>query len=40
MDLRVVDVLAVNVILDMYELATIGLSVIGTLIGLSYPTRS
>ena len=35
-----VDVLAVNVILDMYELTTIGLSVIGTLTGLSYPTRS
>ena len=31
-DLRVVDVLVVNVILDMYELTAIG--------GLSYPTRS
>ena len=35
-----VDVLVVNVILDMYELTVIGLSVIGTLVGLSYPTRS
>ena len=35
-----VDVLVVNVILDMYELIAIGLSVIVTLIGLSYPTRS
>ena len=35
-----VDVLVVNVILDMYELTAIGLSVIGTLTGLSYPTRS
>ena len=35
-----VDVLVVNVILDMYELTTIGLSVIVTLTGLSYPTRS
>ena len=40
MDLRVVDVLVVNVILDMYELTAIGLSVIVTLTGLSYPTRS
>ena len=39
-DLRVVDVLVVNVILDMYELTAIGLSVIVTLTGLSYPTRS
>ena len=39
-DLRVVDVLVVNVILDMYELTTIGLSVIETLAGSSYPTRS
>ena len=31
MDLRVVDVLVVNVILDMDELTAIGLSVIGTL---------
>ena len=35
-----VDILVVNVILDMYELTTIGLSVIGTLAGSSYPTRS
>ena len=35
-----VDVLVVNVILDMYELTAIGLSVIVTLAGLSYPTRS
>ena len=40
MDLRVVDVLVVNVILDMYELTAIGLSTIGTLAGWSYPTRS
>ena len=35
MDLRVVDVLVVNVILDMYELTTIGLSVIEILAGSS-----
>ena len=35
-----VDVLVVNVILDMYELTAIGFSVIGTLAGSSYPTRS
>ena len=35
-----VDMLVVNVILDMYELTTIGLSVIVTLAGSSYPTRS
>ena len=35
-----VDVLVVNVMLDMYELTVIELSVIGTLAGLSYPTRS
>ena len=40
MDLRVVDTLVVNVILDMYELTTIGLSVIGTLAGFSLPPRS
>ena len=40
MDLRVVDVLVVNVILNMYELTAIGLLVIVTLTGLSYPTRS
>ena len=39
-DLRVVDILGVNVILDMDELTTIGLSIIGTLVGLSYPTQS
>ena len=38
-DLRVVDILSVDVILDMDELTAIGLSVIGTLAGLSYPTR-
>ena len=38
MDLRAVDILGVDVILDMDELTTIGLSVIGTLAGLSYPT--
>ena len=38
-DLRVVDRLGVDVILDMDELTTIGLSVIGTLAGLSYSTR-
>ena len=38
-DLRVVDVLVVDVRLDMDELTTIGLSVIETLAGLSYPTR-
>ena len=39
-DLRVVDILGVDVILDMDELTVIGLSVIETLAGLSYPTRS
>ena len=39
-DLRVVDILVVDVILDMDELTVIGLSVIGTLAGSSYPTRS
>ena len=38
-DLRVVDLLFVDVRLDMDELTTIGLLVIGTLAGLSYPTR-
>ena len=38
-DLRVVDVLVVDVRFDMDELTTIGLSVIETLAGLSYPTR-
>ena len=35
-DLRVVDILSV----DMDELTAIGLSVLGTLVGLSYPRRS
>ena len=39
-DLRAVDILGVDVILDMNELTAIGLSIIGTLIELSYPTRS
>ena len=39
MDLRVVDTLVVDVRLDMDELTAIGLSVIGTLARLSYPTR-
>ena len=39
-DLRVVDILGVDVILDMDELTAIGLSVIETLAGSSYPTRS
>ena len=39
-DLRVVDKLGVDVILDMDELTAIELSVIETLAGLSYPTRS
>ena len=39
-DIRVIDILGVDVILDMDELTTSGLSVIGTLAGLSYPTRS
>ena len=34
-----VDILVVDVRLDMNELTAIGLSVIGTLAGLSYPTR-
>ena len=38
-DLRVVDILVIEVRLDMDELTTIGLLVIGTLAGLSYPTR-
>ena len=38
-DLRVVDLLVVDIRLDMDELTAIGLSVIGTLAGLSYPTR-
>ena len=39
-DLRVVDILVVDVILDMDELTAIELSVIGTLAGLSYPKQS
>ena len=35
-----VDILGVDVILDMDELTAIGLSVIETLAGWSYPTRS
>ena len=38
-DLRVVDVLVVDVKLDMDESIAIELSVIETLAGLSYPTR-
>ena len=38
-DLRVVDILVVDVRLDMDEMTTIGLSVIGTLARSSYPTR-
>ena len=38
-DLRVVDLLVVDVRLDMDKLTAIGLLVIGTLAGLSYPTR-
>ena len=34
-----VDLLVVDVKLDMDELTAIGLSVIGTLVGLLYPTR-
>ena len=36
MDLRVVNILVVDVKLDMDELTAIGLSAIGTLAGLSY----
>ena len=38
-DLRVADILVIEVRLDMDELTAIGLLVIGTLAGLSYPTR-
>ena len=38
-DLRVVDILVVDVRLNMDELTAIGLLVIGTLAGLSYPTQ-
>ena len=39
MDLRVVDILVVDVRLDMDELTAIELSVIGALAGLLYPTQ-
>ena len=39
-DLRMVDILGIDVILDMDELTAIELSVIGNLAGLSYSTRS
>ena len=39
-DLKLVDILVVDVILDMDELTAIRLLVIGTLAVLSYPTRS
>ena len=39
-DLRVVDISGFDVILDMDALTAIGLSVIVTLDGLSYPTQS
>ena len=39
MDLGVVDILVVDVMFDMDELTNIVLSLIGTLAGLSYPTR-
>ena len=38
-DLRVIDLLVVDVKLDMDELTAIGLSIIGTLAELSHPTR-
>ena len=38
-DLKVVDLLVVDIRFDMDELTAIGLLVIGTLVGLSYPTR-
>ena len=38
-DLRVVDILVFDVRLDMDELTAIGLSIIGTLAGLSYSTQ-
>ena len=38
-DLKVVDILVVDVRLDMDELTAIGLLVIETLAGFSYPTR-
>ena len=38
-DFRVVDLLVVDVRVDMDEMTAIGLSVIETLVGLSYSTR-
>ena len=38
-DLRMIDILVIDVRLDMDELTAIGMSVIGTFVGLSYPTR-
>ena len=38
-DLRLVDILVIDVRLDMDELTAIGLLVIRTLAGLSYPTQ-
>ena len=38
-DLKVVDLLVIDVRLDMDELTAIGLLLIGTLVGLAYPTR-
>ena len=37
-DLKVVDLLVIDVRLDMDELTAIGLLLIGTLVGLAYPT--
>ena len=39
-DLRLVEIVSVDVIIDMDELTAIELYVIGTLAGLSYPTWS
>ena len=39
-DLRMVDIVGVDVILDMDKLIAIRLSVMGTLAVLTYPTRS
>ena len=38
-DFRIVEILVVDVRFDMDELTSIELSVIETLVGLSYPTR-
>ena len=38
-DLRLVEILVVDVRIDMDELTAIGLSIIRTLAGLSHPTR-